>query len=116
MKDFKIYKGLDRASNYEVNFNNICNSFDFKTYITKVHGICPSGLTISCWAEDDGSLRFMPEIKYYGYNSSSNNGTAYSDLCDYEYGPVVDEKYYSTILMYFKENYPDVYKVLRGHF
>ena len=105
----KNYKGLSTTANYEVNLNKICNSFDFKRFISSKFGICPNGLTISCFENDNGSLTFMPEIKYYGYDSSSNNGTPYSDLSDYSSGPAVESEMGKAMLEYLKENETDIY-------
>ena len=103
------YKGLSITENYEANLNRICNSFEFKRFISSRFGICPNGLTISCFENSIGSLTFMPEIKYYGYDSSSNNGTAYTDLSDYSSGPIVEKDMGNVMLEYFKENEIELY-------
>lgn len=111
----KILDDRSETANYEVNLNKICKTQKFKDYISHVHGICPADLTISCW-KNDGKLKFAPEIKHYGYESLSNNGTAYSDLSDYVLGDEVEENMSKTILEFFKTNEPEIYNVMKTSF
>lgn len=108
----KHYEGLTEDANYEVNLNRICNGSTFKQFIASRHGICPRGLTVSCYENENNVLVFLPEIKYYGYDSLSNNGTEYTDLGDYTGGPVVKSEICETIFEYFFKYEPEIYKVM----
>lgn len=108
----KIYPGLEETENFEVNLNKICRSFEFKSFISAKHKLCPNGLTVSCYRTEDGKLAFYPEIKYYGYDHFCNNGTAYSDMGDYMIGPLVDEDMKATVMEYLCANVPEIAEIL----
>lgn len=110
----KIYNGLPEDINYEVNLNRICRSFDFTSFISARHKLCPSGLTVSCYQnEETGKLEFCPSIKHYGYDHIGNNGTAYSDMGDYMPGPPIEDDMVQSVFEYFKLHEPEIWAVMK---
>lgn len=115
MSNIKILDDRSESINFEVTLNKICKTQKFKDYITERHGICPADLTVSCWKENN-KLMFTPEIKHYGYESFSNNGTAYTDLSDYVLGKQVEPEMSHTVFDYFKYNEPTLYECMKNTF
>lgn len=88
----KFYSQHTLSNNYDIALNAIFRKSDFKMAFTEKFIICPSGLTMGCYAEGDEIKQFFVTVKKYGYESLSNNGTVFTDLSDYTTNDYWDER------------------------
>ena len=100
----------------QAKLNRICNSMDFRVYMTSKFHFLPRGLTLEAgqYEEEEESIFYISlSVMDYGYNSISNNGLSeYSDLSDIrpdsrDYSISDEMEIYARD--YIKEKYPEIY-------
>jgi len=98
----------------QAKMNKICNSMDFRVYMTSKFHFLPRGMTFDVGYYEDKDIFYIDlGIVEYGFNSISNNGLSeFSDLSDIY--PSSRDYTVSDVMEiyaeeYIKNNYPEIY-------
>lgn len=109
----KFFSEHTKSQNYAIALNKIFYTQKFRDYYTSLFGMCPSGLTMDAEFKNNELNNFYVSIKQYGCESKSNNGTAFTDLSDYEVNDdalnKLTDKHTRACVEYIKNVDPELY-------